>query len=78
MHRCAQLSSIRTLSLCGCMRCGDGAAAALGRHCSSLTSLNLELLTKLTDIGVQAVVRGTLTPTPTLALTLTDPNPKPN
>ena len=29
MHRCAQLSSLRTLSLCGCMRCGDGAAAAL-------------------------------------------------
>ena len=42
-------------------RCGDGSAAALGRHCPALTSLNLELLSKLTDIGVQAAVRGTLT-----------------
>ena len=42
-------------------RCGDGSAAALGRQCPALTSLNLELLTKLTDLGVQAAVRGTLT-----------------
>ena len=55
---CPQLGHLRTLSLCGCRGCGDATAEALGRHCRQLISLNLELLTALTDIGVQAVVRG--------------------
>ena len=55
---CPQLESLVTLSLCGCRGCGDGTATALGRHCRRLSSLNLELLPKLSDIGVQSVVRG--------------------
>ena len=55
---CPELRALRTLSLCGCRGCGDRTAEALGLHCRGLTSLNLELLTALTDLGVQAVVRG--------------------
>jgi hypothetical protein len=52
------VSGLEALTLAGCRRCGDGAAAAIGLHLHKLRALNLELLSTLTDAGGQAVVRG--------------------
>lgn len=49
---------LEALTLAGCRRCGDGAAAAIGLHLHRLRALNMELLPGLTDAGGQAVARG--------------------
>ena len=52
------LTSLNTLVLTGCTRCADGACEAIGRHMSQLERIELELLALVTDVGVQAIVRG--------------------
>ena len=57
---CEQIGYAGMVALCpqGCRRCGDGTAEAIGRHCRQLTALNMEVLNKLTDVGMQHVVCG--------------------
>jgi hypothetical protein len=52
------MTSLRALVLTGCTRCGDGACKSVGHHCSRLERCELELLQRVTDVGVQAIVRG--------------------
>lgn len=52
------LSSLKALVLTGCTRCGDGACEAIGRHLARLERLELELLSAISDVGVQHIVRG--------------------
>lgn len=54
MALCPHLPALETVCLTGCRRCGDATFAALGQHCRGLTELDAQLLTRLTDCGVQA------------------------
>ena len=51
-------TSLRAIVLTGASQCGDGACKAIGHHASRLERCELELLHRVTDIGVQAIVRG--------------------
>ncbi len=52
------LHALEALVLTGCRRCGDGACVALGRHAACIERIELELLHRVSDAGVQALVRG--------------------
>ena len=50
--------ALRALTLTGCTAVGDGACKAIGFHNARLEQLDLELLNDVTDVGLQAIVRG--------------------
>lgn len=50
--------ALRAIALTGCTRCGDGACKSLGHHTPCLERCELDLLQRITDVGVQAIVRG--------------------
>ena len=52
------LNSLRALVLTGCTRCGDKSCEAIGMYIRTIERLELELLMGVTDVGVQAIVRG--------------------
>ena len=52
------LRSLRTLTLTGCTSCGDKGLISIGRNVPSLERLEAELLHRVTDHGIQAIVRG--------------------
>ena len=52
------MRSLRTLTLTGCTSCGDKGLISIGRNVPSLERLEAELLHRVTDHGIQAIVRG--------------------